>query len=571
MAEAGILSDQDEFCCSVCLDVLKNPVTVPCGHTFCMVCINNCWDQEDQRGIYSCPQCNETFTPRPVLYRSYIVDQILEKLKKTDLPAASPAGSGKVECDVCTGRKLRAVKSCLTCLASFCETHLKPHYEAPALNKHKLVKASKQLQEKICSQHDKPIEIYCRTDNSPICYMCTMHEHKGHDTVAAEAERTQKQSEIKEIQEKLQRKLQRKEKKLQELKTEINTLKISAQAAVEDSEKIFTEMIRSIEKKRSEVMELIRDQEETGLSEAEELLEKLEQQISDLKRKNTELNQLSQTEDHISFLQSFQTLRVSSEPEDSSSISIHHQLSLDGVKKSLTDLKDRLEQFYNWEFSVVPAQSSTVGVLQTVSAPEPKTRSDFLQYFCQLHLDPNTLHHYLSLSENKRKVWLKQSEDRYPDHPERFDYRTQVMSKESVCGRAYWEVNWSGKSAGSSSVSYKGISRKGGDESMFGRNDQSWSLEHSYVYYDSFSSYYRASFWHNNIETKLPFKSSSYRVGVYVDHSAGTLSFYNISNTVTLIHTVQTTFTQPLYAGFRFGSGSSVKLCDLVEIRSEIK
>uniref|UniRef100_W5KPS2 B box-type domain-containing protein n=1 Tax=Astyanax mexicanus TaxID=7994 RepID=W5KPS2_ASTMX len=259
MAEVSISVNQDEFCCSVCLDVLKNPVTVSCGHTFC------------KRGIYSCPQCNETFTPRPVLQKNSLVAGILEKLKNMDLQAASPAGSGKVECDVCTGRKLRAVKSCLTCLASFCETHLKPHYEAPALNKHKLVKASKQLQEKICSQHDKPIEIYCKTDNSPICYMCTMHEHKGHDTVAAE--------------------------------NHLMIRLISAQAAVEDSEKIFTEMIRSIEKKRSEVMELIRDQEETGLSEAEELLEKLEQQISDLKRKNTELNQLSQTEDHISFLQ----------------------------------------------------------------------------------------------------------------------------------------------------------------------------------------------------------------------------------------------------------------------------
>ncbi|XP_049321368.1 tripartite motif-containing protein 16-like [Astyanax mexicanus] len=559
MAEVSISVNQDEFCCSVCLDVLKNPVTVSCGHTFCMVCINNCWDQEDQRGIYSCPQCNETFTPRPVLQKNSLVAGILEKLKNMDLQAASPAGSGKVECDVCTGRKLRAVKSCLTCLASFCETHLKPHYEAPALNKHKLVKASKQLQEKICSQHDKPIEIYCKTDNSPICYMCTMHEHKGHDTVAAEAERTQKQSEIKEIQEKMQRRLQKKEKMLQELKVEINTLKISAQAAVEDSEKIFTEMIRSIEKKRSEVMELIRDQEETGLSEAEELLEKLEQQISDLKRKNTELNQLSQTEDHISFLQSFHTLCISSEPKDSSSISIHHQLSFDGVKKSLTDLKDRLEQFYNWEFSVVPAQSSTVGVLQTVSALEPKTRSDFLQYFCQLHLDPNTLHHYLSLTKNMKEVCSRGSEDRYPDHPDRFDYRNQVLSKESVCGRAYWEV-YMNNLIGSISVSYKGISRKGDNESMFGRNDQSWSLER-------FSSN-RPSFWHNNTETILT-KRPPRRVGVYVDHRAGILSFYEISDTMTLLHTVQTTFTQPLYAGIRISTGSSVKLYDLVEIRSE--
>ncbi|KAL6485603.1 hypothetical protein MHYP_G00049950 [Metynnis hypsauchen] len=253
---ASISVDQDQFSCPVCLDLLKDPVTIHCGHSFCMVCINGCWDQEDQRGVYSCPQCRETFTPRPVLRRNNMLAEVVEKLKKTEQQAASPAhcyaGPGDVECDFCTGRKHKAIKSCLVCLASYCEAHLKPHYQSPAFKKHKLVEASKQLQEKICPQHDEVMKIYCRTDQQMVCYLCTMDEHMGHNTVAAVAERKDKQNELKEVQRKFQQRLQEKEKKLQEVKQAVKTLKSSAQAAVEDIERIFTELIRSIEKKRSE-------------------------------------------------------------------------------------------------------------------------------------------------------------------------------------------------------------------------------------------------------------------------------------------------------------------------------
>ncbi|KAL7872551.1 hypothetical protein SRHO_G00075340 [Serrasalmus rhombeus] len=309
---------------------------------------------EDQRGVYSCPQCRETFTLRPVLRRNNMLAEVVEKLKKPELQAASPAhcyaGPGDVECDFCTGRKLKAIKSCLVCVASLCETHLKPHLEIPALIKHQLVQASSRLQEKICSQHDKLMEIYCRTDQSCICYLCTMHEHKGHDTVAAAAERTEKQNQLKKVQKKSHQRLQQKEKKLQELKQAVVTLKRSAQAAVEDSERIFTKLIRSIEKKRSEVTKLIRTQEKNQLRQTEELLENLQQEIDDLKRRNTELEQLSVTEDHIQFLQSFQSLRVSAGCEDSSSFTVHQHPSFDGVRKSLSELKERLEEFCKEEF-----------------------------------------------------------------------------------------------------------------------------------------------------------------------------------------------------------------------------
>ncbi|KAK3522749.1 hypothetical protein QTP86_032027, partial [Hemibagrus guttatus] len=308
MAEASISVDQDQFICPLCLDLLKDPVTIPCGHSFCKVCINGCWDQEDQKGVYSCPKCRDTFTPRPVLRRNNILAEVVEKLKKTEVQAASPAhcyaGPGDVECDFCTGRKHKAVKSCLVCVASFCETHLKPHLEIPALKKHAVVEASTNLQEKICSEHDKLMEIYCRTDQTCICYICIMDKHKGHNTVTASAERAEKQSQLQEKQVKFQQRLQEKQKKVQELKQSVNTIKLSAQTAVDDNERIFTELISFMEKKRSEVTELIRAQEKTELSRAERLLEQLEQEIADLQRRVTKLEQLSHTHNHVHFLQS---------------------------------------------------------------------------------------------------------------------------------------------------------------------------------------------------------------------------------------------------------------------------
>ncbi|XP_060769859.1 tripartite motif-containing protein 16-like [Neoarius graeffei] len=554
MAEASISVDQDQFLCSVCLDLLKDPVTIHCGHSFCKVCINDCWDQDDKSGVYRCPQCGDTFTPRPVLRRNNMLSEVVEKMKKTEVQAASPAhcyaGPGDVECDFCTERKHKAVRSCLMCVASLCKTHLKPHLEIPALKKHKLVEASGNLQEKICSQHDEVLKIYCRTDQSFICYLCTMHEHRGHDTVAAAAERTEKQSELKEEQMKSQQRIQEKQKKVQELKQAVNTIKLSAQTAVEDSERIFTELSSSMEKKRWEVTELIRDQEKAELSRAERLLEQLEQEIADLQRRVTELEQLSHTHDHIHFLQSFQSLCVSSGREDSPSITVNQHLSFDGVRKSLSDLKKRLEEFCQEEFIKIPEHAAAV---QMILPSEPKSREDFLHYFCDLTLDPNTVNYHLILSEKNRVVTYSERNQPHSDHPERFDSYSQVLCKERVCGRCYWEVEWSSKGCVFISVSYKDIRRKGpGNECVFGFNNQSWSLRCS-------SS---LSFYHNSIQTDLRVPSPS-RIGVYVDHSAGTLSFYSVSDTMKLLHRVHTTFTQPLYAGFNLPPyGSAVRLCD---------
>uniref|UniRef100_UPI003AAB9E7F tripartite motif-containing protein 16-like isoform X2 n=1 Tax=Centroberyx gerrardi TaxID=166262 RepID=UPI003AAB9E7F len=527
-----------KLCCSICLDLLKDPVTIPCGHSYCMSCIKSCWDEEDQKKIHSCPQCRQTFTPRPVLVKNTMLAELVEDLKKTGLQAAPPdrcyAGPGDVACDVCTGRKLKALKSCLVCLASYCEQHLQPHYDAAPLKKHKLVEATMKLQENICSRHDEVMKIFCRTDQQCICYLCSMDEHKGHDTVSAAAEWTERQKELGVSRQKIQQRIQNREKDVKVLQQEVKAINLSADKAVEDSEKIFTELVRLIEKRSSDVKEQIRSRQKAEASRAEELQEKLKQEIAELRRKDAELEQLSHTEDHTHFLHNYPSLSRLSESTDSPSTNIHPLRYFEDVTAAVSEARDKLQDILTEEWTKISWTVTEVDVL--LSQPrEPKTRAEFLQYSCQITLDPNTANTYLSLSEGNTKATVMKKTQLYSSHPDRFTDKRQVLSREGLTGRCYLEVEWSG-TAVSIAVAYKDISRTGGT-CEFGCNDKSWALD-----------YFYNKFIHNNIKTPIPVPRSS-RVGVYLDHRAGILSFYSVSETMTLLHRVQTTFTQPLYPG----------------------
>ncbi|XP_071399233.1 NACHT, LRR and PYD domains-containing protein 12-like [Centroberyx affinis] len=188
---------------------------------------------------------------------------------------------------------------------------------------------------------------------------------------------------------------------------------------------------------------------------------------------------------------------------------------------------------------------------------EQRLKPGVRKYACELTLDPNTAHRKLFLSEDNRKVTKVEEEQPYPDHPERFDFWPQLLCRNGLTGRCYWEVERKGLV--DIGVTYRGISRRGdSDDCRLGGNEKSWSL-------DCFGNSY--SVCHNNRTTAIPSPSSSDsdRVAVYLDWPAGSLSFYRVSSvTLIHIHTFHSTFTEPLYPGFEFWSwsesGSSVSL-----------
>ncbi|XP_026146841.1 tripartite motif-containing protein 65-like isoform X2 [Carassius auratus] len=346
MAEA-MLGDHEQYSCSICLELLRDPVTIPCGHSYCMSCINECWNTNDQKGIYRCPQCRHTFNSKPPLNKSTMLAEIMEKLRSTE-SAQSLAGPGEIACDFCSGEMIKAVKSCLECRASYCETHVQPHYNVPALRKHKLVKAAVIP---VCPKHDKLLEVYCRTDQKCVCMHCLLDDHKGHDTVPSTIERKEKQIKLTHSQTKVKQTMQAKEKELQKMKMDITSHSDSAKKAVENSKKVFSELVKLIEKKSIEVIEEIKAQEKADLDHGTKLRKKLEGEITELKKREGVLDDLLQTEDNIQFLQNYETVSSTSGSDESQSFPFQPYCSFEDVTKLICDLTGRLETTCTQEIS----------------------------------------------------------------------------------------------------------------------------------------------------------------------------------------------------------------------------
>ncbi|XP_047445364.1 E3 ubiquitin/ISG15 ligase TRIM25-like [Mugil cephalus] len=594
MAAATISIEQDQFCCSVCLDVLRDPVTIPCGHSYCLDCIEDYWNRPKQKGQYSCPQCRQVFNPRPLLSRNTVLGEVVEKFQRSGFhDAARPplAKPEDVRCGVCPGRKSRAVKSCLACSESYCAGHLRAHEQRFHGKSHKLIAPTEQPREKLCPQHDKLLRLYCHVEQQCVCSQCVKERHRGHETVPAVDERDRQQKKLQEASLKSVQKLRDTEK---EIRYVIRYFKHSAEAAVEESERIFSKLSRSIEKQSCEVKELIRVQERAAVSQAEEALEKIQREIGELRRTEAELEKLSHTEDHIHFLQKCKSLHFHTKPAEMPNTDALLYLMYKTMRGALADLKESLDENLHKEFSrisdkviVLKENSSLSNSEKTKEAAvkarqleavrkeiknssntektkpkdieisfntEPKTRADFLQYHSDITLDPNSANPFLWFSDGRRGVTTRSEAQPYPDHPDRFTSWAQVLCRAGMAGRCYWEVEWSGSGGVSIGICYKNMSRSGGgSDSKLGHNSKSWSLDCSNT---------DCSFQHNKESVTIATSCSS-RIGVYLDFRGGTLSFYNVSETMVPIYKAKTTFTQPVYPGFWVGLGSTLKLSSL--------
>ncbi|XP_024124344.2 E3 ubiquitin/ISG15 ligase TRIM25-like [Oryzias melastigma] len=556
MAQPGNQLNSTSFSCMICQRLLKDPVTITCRHSYCMTCIKSFWDKEEGKSIYSCPHCRHTYTIRPVLVKNSVLAELSEQFQKTGLQAAPADCSNTrpedVSCDVCTDRKIRALKSCLICLASYCEEHLQPHYVAAPFKKHKLVEPSKNLQENISSTHNEGMKMFYHNDQNFFDFFHPVNEHTIYKTISATTERKNRERDFEKFQQQIQQRIQDREKEVKLLQQELEAIHHSADQTVKDSEEIFTQMIRLIQKRSCDVKQQIRSQQQTEVSRVKDLQEELEQDITELKRRDAELKQLAFTEDYSNFLLNYPSLPPLSESSHSSSINVRPLRYFEDVTAAVSELRDKLQDILREEWTNISRTLTHVDVL--LPEPEPKRRADFLKYSCQITLDPNTAHTHLCVTEENRMVTVMSQQQSFFNNPDRFTGLLQVLSRESLTGRCYWEVEWRAEGI-VMAVTYRNIGRAGnGEACRFGWNDKSWAL-----YYHQNS--YR--FCHNSMSASISAPVSS-RVGVYLDHRAGVLSFYSVSESMTLLHRVQTTFTQPLHAGlWLYKTSDTARLCKL--------
>ncbi|KAL7876000.1 hypothetical protein AOLI_G00109630 [Acnodon oligacanthus] len=326
MASSSPLLTEEQFQCSICLDVFADPVSTPCGHNFCMACLSKCWDNSQN---CRCPFCKEEFPRRPELrvntFISGMVLQLRESLqaKSHSCSKEPPAELEYVPCDVCTDPKGNAVKSCLDCGMSFCDMHLEHHKIAAKLKKHKLINAVKNLEDYICQKHDRAVEQYCKDDQKCVCLFCTEGDHKTHNTVPIEEESGQRKAQMKETQAHIQKMIQDRMKKIEELKL-----------AAELKKRIQAELLEMMEK-RQKATEI----------EDEGLIKELEKEITELKGRETELEQLLHTEDHLHLLHICpSTLSTLPNTRNWTEIEINTDWSTEGRRKALFQLQQLVSE-----------------------------------------------------------------------------------------------------------------------------------------------------------------------------------------------------------------------------------
>ncbi|CAG01464.1 unnamed protein product, partial [Tetraodon nigroviridis] len=449
-----------------------------------------------------------------------------------------PAGAEDVACDVCTGTRLKAVKSCLVCLVSYCGKHLQPHYQSATFEKHRLVDPTRRLQESLCPHHEEVMRMFCRTDQQLICYVCPVDEHKGHDTVSAAAERTERQKELMEVQKNIQQRIQEREKDFQVLEEEVAAVNRSADTAVEDIDTFFTELLQLLDRRCSDGRQQVRNMQDSEVSQARGLQEKLQEEISELRRRNDQLQELFLTEDHNRFLHSYPSLSHLREPADAAATQVPRPKHFEDMTVGLSKVQQQLESLLGQDWFQVPDTATAVVPSQPPPLPQPRSRADFQTYSCRLTLDPETAHPMVTLSDCNRRATYMSDAVICVANRERFLGWYQVLSKERMAGRCYFEVTRKGRVF--VAVAYNSISRgHRSNESRLGFNRQSWALS---------CEKGTCVFYHNTVATPLVGVGCS-QIGVYVDHSAGILSFYGISSTTRLIHSIQTAFTEPLHAG----------------------
>ncbi|KAH0518646.1 BTB/POZ domain-containing protein KCTD2 [Microtus ochrogaster] len=261
---------EDQVLCPICLEVFRNPVTTACGHNFCMSCLQSFWDHLAAIGeTYYCPQCRETFPTRPRLCKNVILGEMVtcftQAKSQTSGPLWNLAGPTDVACDFCSPQKLRSVKSCLQCMASLCEKHLRSHFEDQVFQDHQLLEPVWDLKNRLCRKHLKLRQLYCRTEGSCVCGTCLLEEHKNHDTTPLEDERARKEVEVRKIQANVENQMLIIASDSQKHHGRVSFLSKLIQTMRYEVNNCFSEILHEIKQLQIQVLEFVEKEEAAAL------------------------------------------------------------------------------------------------------------------------------------------------------------------------------------------------------------------------------------------------------------------------------------------------------------------
>ncbi|XP_041694326.2 E3 ubiquitin-protein ligase TRIM39-like [Coregonus clupeaformis] len=529
MASPCSLLSEEQFQCSICLDVFTDPVSIPCGHNFCKACIKRYWDSTD---LCQCPLCMKIFhrRPEPDVNRTLRgVAEYFKGLRVRDREDSS-AEPGEVVCDVCTGRKRQALKSCLICLTSYCDIHLEPHQIAPALKRHQLIDPVKNLEDRICKKHNKLLELFCRIDQTSVCQFCSETDHKAHNTVSLEEECDQRKAQLGKTEAKVKQMIQERLQKVKEIKHSVELSKRHTEREMSDKVQIFTALVHAFEKCKAELIGVVEPMQEAAERWAEGLIKELEQEITELKRISSELGQLLHTEDH-QLLQSSPSWCLPVKTKDWSEISVQSHLPLGYMKRAVSHLEDKLIRFHN----------EMENELKKLSEAEMKI---IQQYAVDVTLDPNTAYPELILSVDGKQVRYGDQSQNLSKNPKRFTYIYSVLGKEGFSsGKSYYEVQVKGKTEWDLGVATESINRQGW--SPLSPEDGLWT----------FGLGTDNDYEPNDPKVHHHLKKTPQKVGVFVDYEEGRVSIYDVDVTARS-HICSFTgykFTEKLYPYFHCG------------------
>ncbi|XP_030608781.1 E3 ubiquitin-protein ligase TRIM39-like [Archocentrus centrarchus] len=523
MSAASCLLSEDQFLCSICLDVFTDPVTTPCGHNFCKTCITPDWQVNER---YQCPLCNKVFRRRPELHINTFISEIVAQFRREAQQKASSSSSeqqaakpGEVPCDVCTGTKLKALKSCLVCLTSYCHTHLEPHLTMKGLKRHQLIDPEKNLEDRMCMKHDKPLELFCKTDQTVVCMLCSVVDHKTHEFVPLIEEYEGKKAELGKTEAEIQQMIQKRRLKIEEIKESVKMSKDGADREKAEGVQVFTALKESVDRDLNDLIKQIEDKQETTEKQAEGFIKDLEQEISELMKRSSEVEQLSRSKDHLHLLQSFSSLKDAPPTKDWTEVSIHPPSYEGTVVRAVDQLKETLNEEFEELFEAE---------LKRIQ-----------QYAVDVTLDPDTANPKLILSDDGKQVHCGNEKKNLPDNPERFSKRVCVLGNQSFSsGRFYFEVQVEEKLRWFLGVVTESVNRK--ERTTLSPENGYWTLG---VHKNILTAY-------DDPPIRLSLQSDPEKVGVFVDYEEGLVSFYDVGDAALIYSFTDWSFSEKLHPFF---------------------